>query len=320
MSRPPSPAADWFARRTFSAADYDVAGLAAVKATTNTCVSVVLPSRDEAPTITRVIEACLQLQGVLVDEVIVIDGDSTDGTRQLAADAGAVVYDRHALLPHAGPAMGKGDALWRSLSVARGDLVVFCDSDIRNPAPDFITGLLGPLLADPDVELVKAFYDRPMQVGEFTEATGGGRVTELMARPLLNMFWPELAGLIQPLSGEYAARRTLLEELPFFTGYGVEIGLLVDTLNARGAYAIGQVDLTERVHRNQPVDALSRMAFGILQVAARRLSDDGRLRGGLLDLAQQYVQFERHEGQVQAAVEVLRTVERPALKTFDIAC
>jgi glucosyl-3-phosphoglycerate synthase len=305
----------WFDRRTYRAEDFLIEDLGRRKAEQELSVSVVLPARNEAGTIRGVVEACTSLAGLLVDELVVLDGDSTDGTAELAADAGARVHTDGQILPDQGPPLGKGDALWRSLSVTSGDIVVFVDTDIRNPDPRFVWALLGPLLHEPEVAFVKAYYDRPFQVGEALHATGGGRVTELMARPLINLFWPELAGLVQPLSGEYAGRRDLLETLPFFTGYGVELGLLVDTLATRGPDAIAQVDLYERVHRNQDMPALSRMAYGILQVAFRRLGDGGRVSAGLGD-GGGYTQFLREDGVVRPTAVDVPVVERPAMRSL----
>jgi glucosyl-3-phosphoglycerate synthase len=305
--------ADWFARRTFDASDFDTRRLAELKAERGERVSVVLPAFNEAETVAGVVEAVRALEGTLVDEVVVVDGGSTDDTIEVAADAGASVHRDDALLPHLGPTLGKGDALWRSLEITDGSIVVFVDTDIRNPDPRFVSALLGPLLVEPEVQLVKAFYERPMQMGGVLHATGGGRVTELTARPLLNLFWPELAGLVQPLSGEYAGRRDLLERIPFFTGYGVEIGMLIDTVRLVGMDAIAQVDVWERVHRNQTMDALSRMAFGIVQVVLRRLAGEDRLPAELAHLTDQYVQFERIEGaRIQPCERTVPIVERPS--------
>jgi len=300
---------------TWSAADFDVDDLVARKAELGVGVSVVLPARDEGATVEGVVRACRQLEGRLIDELVLMDGDSQDDTAALAAAAGARVYADGSVLAEYGPSLGKGDSLWRALTVTSHELVVYVDTDIRNPNPHFVWGLLGPLLTDPGIALVKAFYDRPVEMGAVLHPSGGGRVTELLARPLINLFWPSLAGLVQPLSGEYAARRSLLEAIPFFTGYGVELGMLIDTLKALGAGAIGQVDLQERVHRNQSIAALSRMAFGITQVAARRLGDEGRLT---LDgrLPGTYVQFTRDGAGVHRAETEIVVAERPPLRTI----
>lgn len=307
---------DWFRERTFTREHFDVADLARRKQAAGVAVSVVLPARNEASTIGAMVAAVTSLNGTLVDEVVVVDGGSTDGTPQIAVRAGARVHDDGDLLPEYGPTRGKGDALWRSLSVTDGDIVAFVDADIRNPDPRFVWGLLGPLLTEPSVQLVKGFYDRPSVTGGVVDPAGGGRVTELLARPLLNLFWPELAGLVQPLAGEYAGRRELLETVPFFTGYGVELGLLVDTLARAGRYAIAQVDLGERVHRNQPLTDLSVMAYGIAHVALRRLRDEGRAT--LVDkLPLDYVQFGRAgDGSVSEQRRVVEILERPPLRSL----
>lgn len=304
---------DWFARQTFAAEDFDTAELAAHKAAQQTSVSVVLPAFNEATTIGGVITSVMALAGDLVDEVVVMDGGSSDGTEAVAAEHGARVHTDVGAFPDLGRALGKGDALWRSLAVTSGDVVVFIDTDIRNPDERFVTGLLGPLLTTPDVKLVKAFYDRPIELGGVLQPSGGGRVTELLARPLLNLFWPELAGLVQPLSGEYAGRRELLESIPFFTGYGVEIGMLIDTLMAHGPDAIAQVDIKRRVHRNQELSALSRMAFGVATAALRRV--DQHDRGTLADLPIAYRQFMRDEdGRVQLRdLREIEIIERPPM-------
>lgn len=317
---PRAELADWFDRRTYRVDDVDVDALAAAKRARGLTVSVVLPSRNEAETVGGMVSEVAGLSGSLVDELVVMDGGSTDGTPALAAAAGARVHDDAAVLPEHGPCLGKGDALWRSLAVTSGDVVAFVDSDIKNPGPRFVTGLLAPLLADPDVELVKAFYERPLESGGQRSPSGGGRVTELLARPLLNLLWPPLAGLVQPLSGEYAGRRSLLERIPFFTGYGVELGMLVDTLGAAGIDAIAQVDVGERVHVNQPLEALSRMAYAISQVALSRLDAEGRasleaVTGGATP--QEYVQYVRGEdGVVRPAARDVAVVERPPLATL----
>ncbi|MGI9018917.1 MAG: glucosyl-3-phosphoglycerate synthase [Euzebya sp.] len=313
---PPTDAfdvADWFQRRTFDADALDPQQLAELKAEQGVSVSVVLPAFNEAATIAGVIGAVMSLAGKLVDEVVVLDGGSDDDTQGLAAGHGARVHTSVGAFPELGAALGKGDALWRSLAVTSGDIVVFIDTDIRNPDPRFVTGLIGPLLLEPGIELVKAFYERPLEIGGTLHPTGGGRVTELLARPLLAAFWPELSGLVQPLSGEYAGRRDLLETIPFFTGYGVEIGMLIDTLLLRGADAIGQVDLKRRVHRNQDLQALSRMSFGVAQAALRRLGAAGR--GQLDDLPTAYQQFLRDpEGHIRMAqAQSIEIVERPPM-------
>jgi glucosyl-3-phosphoglycerate synthase len=187
------------------------------------------------------------------------------------------VYQHSEVLSELGTFQGKGEALWKSLHVVRGDVVAWCDTDISNIHPQFVYGTIGPLLADPRIAYVKGFYRRPLQFGGKLETAGGGRVTELVARPLINLFYPELSGLLQPLSGEYAARREVLERLPFFTGYGVETGHLIDILENFGLNRIAQTDLGVRIHRNQELLDLSKMAFAIMQVALKRLGDRHRM-------------------------------------------
>ena len=307
---------DWFAQRTFSAADVDLDQLAAAKRDTGTTVSLVLPARNEASTITGVVASGMALLGHLVDEIVVLDGASTDGTAELAATAGATVHQDADIVPEVGPTLGKGDALWRSLRVTSGDVVAFVDTDIRNPDPRFVWGIVAPLLSDAGIDFVKAFYDRPIEAGGALQASGGGRVTELMARPLLNLFWPALAGLVQPLSGEYAGRRAVLEQVPFFTGYGVEIGLLIDVLALRGPEAIAQVDVGRRVHRNQQLHDLSRMAYAIATVALGRLATQQRATfADAFDPT--YVQFGRDdEGRITLEPAEVGDIERPAMASL----
>lgn len=308
---------DWFARRTFATADLDLQDLIARKRASDVSVSLVLPARNEADTIGGVVESGMTLLDRLVDEVVVIDGSSTDRTAELAVAAGAVVRQDAEILPQFGSVLGKGDALWRSLTITSGDIVAFVDTDIRNPDPRFVWGIVAPLLLDDGIEFVKGFYDRPIEVGGVLQPSGGGRVTELMARPLLNLFWPSLAGLVQPLSGEYAGRRSVLERVPFFTGYGVEIGLLIDVLTACGVDAVAQVDVGRRVHRNQDLQDLSRMSFAIAQVAMQRLSASQRARFSDV-LSSTYVQFARDDrGRATLRSRDVGDAERPPIRDLD---
>jgi len=214
----------------------------------------------------------------LIDELLVIDSDSTDATRELAAAEGARVVRHPEVLTRYGSYVGKGEALWKSLYETSGDLVVWSDTDIRDWHPRFLYGTLGPLLTEPRIGYVKAYYQRPIvQDGQMKEG-GGGRVTELVARPLINLFYPELSGYIQPLAGEYAGRREHLERIPFFTGYAVEIGHLIDLLERLGLNGFGQVDLDIRIHRNQELEGLSKMSFVILQAVMKRLEERRRVR------------------------------------------
>lgn len=276
-------------------------------------VSLVLPARNEAGTLAEVITAGRSLLGRLIDELVVLDGASTDGTADLARQCGAIVYDDSRIMADFGRARGKGDALWRSLRVTSGDIVAFVDTDIRNADPRFVWGVVAPLLLDDGIDFVKAFYDRPLDTGDGLQPSGGGRVTELLARPLLNLFWPQLAGLVQPLSGEYAGRREVLEQVPFFTGYGVEFGLLLDILALRGADAIAQVDVGRRVHRNQTLHDLSRMSYAITKVALQRLTAEQRAT--FTDaFDDHYVQFGRDDaGRITLEPTHVGDVERPPM-------
>ena len=262
----------WFSQRTSRAADWPVDRLLAAKGDTR--VSVVLPALDEQATVGRIVQVIrreLVDRRRLVDELVVVDSGSTDDTIAVARNAGADVVRREDVLTDLPPRPGKGEVLWRSLAATTGDVVAFVDSDLSDFTSSFVTGLLGPLLTDPAVHFVKATYDRPLNRPDDVQPAGGGRVTELVARPLLALHWPELTGFVQPLGGEYAARRALLERLPFACGYGVEFGLLVDTYRSVGLDAMAQVDLSRRKHRNSDLHKLGRMAIEILQVAEARL-------------------------------------------------
>ena len=263
-----SAARAWFADRTWQCPEWTVRELLVAKGSRT--VSVVLPALNEESTVGAVVESVRPLLGSLVDELVVIDSGSTDRTVAVAEAAGARVLARTSVLPELEPLPGKGEVLWRSLAATRGELLVFLDSDLVDPSPGFVPALLGPLLLEPDVQLVKAFYRRPLG----GDQAGGGRVTELMARPLLGALRPELSGVIQPLAGEYAGTRALLESLPFAGGYGVEIGLLLDAHAAVGLGGLAQVNLGVREHRNRPLAELGLMAREILGTALARCGID----------------------------------------------
>ncbi|MEA2312930.1 MAG: glucosyl-3-phosphoglycerate synthase, partial [Solirubrobacteraceae bacterium] len=259
----------WLASNRFRGADYAAAALAERKRAT---VSLVLPTREVAGTIGRVLDAIAPLERAgLVDEVLVVDAASRDGTAQLAARRGARVEDESALLPEFGPALGKGDAMWRGLAATSGQIVAYLDTDTEDFHAGFVTGLLGPLIADPQLAFVKASFRRPLRVGDTVIPDGGGRVTELVARPFLNLHVPAAAGFLQPLAGEVAARRDLLERLSFPVGYGVEIAMLIDALGIVGLERMAQVDLGTRQNRHQPLAELSAMALAVLAAAERRV-------------------------------------------------
>ncbi|MGW0814338.1 glucosyl-3-phosphoglycerate synthase [Streptomyces viridiviolaceus] len=295
----------WLSARSWSVADRPLHRLLAAKNATGQSVSVVLPALDEEETVGDIVAAIrhdLVLQVPLVDEIVVVDSGSTDRTSEVAAAAGARVVHRDAILPRLPAVPGKGEVLWRSLLVTGGDIVCFVDADLREFSSDFVCGIVGPLLTEPDVHLVKAMYDRPLG----TAAGQGGRVTELMARPLLNMHWPQLAGFVQPLGGEYAARRSLLEQLPFPVGYGVELGMLVDALHLVGLDALAQVDVGVRIHRHQDGQALGRMSAAIYRTAQLRLARGHLVRPSL-------TQFERSEDGFEPRTYSVDTEERPPM-------
>lgn len=271
---------EWLRRRTYRGADYDPQSLAADARAQGLRVSVCLPALEVESTVGAIVEAVRTelMEGVpLVGEIVVIDSRSADATARVAAEAGARVVQDDEVLPDAGPGRGKGEAMWKSLAVVDGDIVVWLDADVVGFDPAFVTGLLGPLLADPELGYVKALYRRAIGGDE----DGGGRVTEICARPLINLFHPELAGFVQPLSGEAAGRRELLRSVPFFTGYAVELGLLIDLVRHAGLGAVAQVDLGARRHVNQPTAALGAMASTITQAVLVRLADEGRAPDGL---------------------------------------
>lgn len=246
----------------------DVEALTRAKVASGVSASVCLPARDEAPTIAAIVERIVGHP--LVDEVLVVDDHSTDGTADAALAAGATVVRAADVLPEHGSGPGKGQALWKAVAASKGDLVAFCDADVRDFDERFVVGLLGPLVADPEVAFVKAFYERAAD----GRARGGGRVTELVARPVLHLLFPDLAGIVQPLAGEFAGRRDVFERVPFVEGYGVDLGLLVDVVRLVGAERVVQVDLGHRIHRNRPLDELGPMATVVLMTALRRAGVD----------------------------------------------
>ncbi|WP_327403165.1 glucosyl-3-phosphoglycerate synthase [Streptomyces sp. NBC_01288] len=295
----------WLSTRSWSMTDRPLHKILAAKHRTGQSVSVVLPALNEEATvgdIVAIIRHDLMQQVPLVDEIVVVDSGSTDRTSEVAAAAGARVVHRDDILPRIPAVPGKGEVLWRSLLVTSGDIVAFVDADLKEFSSDFVTGIVGPLLTDPGVDLVKAMYDRPLGGA----AGQGGRVTELMARPLLNMHWPQLAGFVQPLGGEYAARRSLLEQLPFPVGYGVELGMLVDALHLVGLDALAQVDVGVRKHRHQDGQALGRMAAQIYRTAQLRLARGHLIRPSL-------TQFERGPDGFEPRTYSVDTEERPPM-------
>jgi nucleotide-binding universal stress UspA family protein len=272
----------WFAENTFHSHEFrNVRYLVDLKERQGKTISLALPTLNEEKTIGAIISTIkrqLADRYPLIDELVVIDSNSEDRTVEIAESLGVPVYKHPEILSDHGSYAGKGEGLWKSLFVTSGDIVVWIDSDITDIHPKFVYGLVGPLLTQPRIGFVKGFYRRPLNLGGQLLTTGGGRVTELTARPLINLFYPQLSGLVQPLAGEMAGRRDVLEMLPMFTGYGVETGLLIDILDQFGLASIAQTDLETRVHRNQTLLSLSKMAFAIVQVVMKRLEDRQRIQ------------------------------------------
>jgi glucosyl-3-phosphoglycerate synthase len=321
--------AAWFGRRTSRWQDWPLEQLMEAKQRQGATISVVIPARNEERTVAAVVTAianALVDEVPLVDELVVMDSDSTDATAEVAARAGAVVHRAADVLPAAGSFAGKGEALWKSLAVTGGDLLVFIDADLTSWGTHFVSGLLGPLLTAPEVQLVKGFYTRVRTETDGSTSTEGGRVTELVARPLISLWWAELAGVVQPLAGEWAARRSLMESLPIPVGYGVELSTLMDTVSRHGLDAVAQVDLGSRAHRHQANHDLALMAAELLMVADRRRPGgafaggppaDGAFAGGTAaGGAAELRQFVRDEtGRVHQVERSIPAQERPPAAT-----
>ena len=291
----PSPVQRWLVDRSTRAASWPVERLLRAKGATR--VSVLIPARDEEATVGAIVDEIRRelVEAVpLVDELIVIDSRSRDATAAVAAAAGAGVIDQDAVLPHLPTLDGKGDALWKGLVASTGDLVVFVDADVHDFTAAFVTGLLGPLLGDPGTAFVKGFYHRPLVAPGSVVPDGGGRVSELVARPLIALHWPELAGFVQPLGGEYAGRRSALEQVPFVSSYGVEVGLLIDLLRLGGLSSLAQVDLGVRRHTSQSQEALGAMAGEVVSTVLAR-AECGRPGHPRLPASGLLTQF-RHDG------------------------
>ncbi|MCW2797193.1 glucosyl-3-phosphoglycerate synthase [Nocardioides sp.] len=305
----------WFDRNTHHWDEWPLPSLLEAKGDQR--VSLVVPARNEATTVgdvvTRVREALVDTVALL-DEIVVIDSDSTDDTYAVATDAGAVVHRSAEIRPDLGSVPGKGEAMWKSLFVTSGDVLVFMDADLVEWDTHFVPGLLGPLLTRPEVALVKGFYERPLLVGEGAGAYDGGRVTELVARPLIALEYPSLSGLVQPLAGEWAVRRSLFESLAVPTGYAVELAALVDTLALRGLDAIAQVDLGRRAHRHQELLDLGAMATQLLGAVASRQS--GLDRSDQLDRAVTLRQYRPGEGRIAPTDRAVPLSERPPAVRF----
>ncbi|OHB65976.1 MAG: glucosyl-3-phosphoglycerate synthase [Planctomycetes bacterium RBG_13_63_9] len=309
----------WLAERTFHHSNFwDIKWLVEEKQRQGLSISLCLPTLNEEKTIGQeivILKAELVDHYPLLDEIAVVDSGSTDRTCEIAARFGADVYTASEQLTECGARQGKGENLWKALYLLKGDIIVYVDTDIKNIHPRFVYGLVGPLIQDPEIHYVKAFYDRPLAFSGGLRPTGGGRVTEILIRPLFSLFYPELAAILQPLSGEYAGRRSILEQIPFPVGYGVETAMLIDIYERLGLYAFAQSDLDRRVHRNQETIALGRMAFGVLRTFMSRLkrSDLVRFQDALPSIMRQYevgdgtyrqVEYDIEEAEPQPMIEV----------------
>lgn len=310
----------WFAENTFHADEFkDLKYLLALKREQKLSISLAMPALNEEETVGNVITTikdALMTRIPLLDEIVLIDSMSHDRTRRVAEKLGVPVYIHQEILSIYGERRGKGEALWKSLYCTRGDIIIWIDTDIVNIHPRFVYGLIGPLLLRPEIQFVKGFYRRPLKVGRKIQAGGGGRVTELTARPLLNLFYPELSGIVQPLSGEYGGRRKALEQLPFFSGYGVEIGLLIDVFDKFGINAIAQIDLLERIHHNQSLEALSKMSFAIIQAVISKLESRSGL--GIVENVNRTMKLIRYEKErFFLDVEEVAEKSRPPMLELD---
>jgi glucosyl-3-phosphoglycerate synthase len=285
----------WLATNTFHHSNFwDLNALVQEKQKQKLKISLCIPTLNEEKTIGKeivIFNSELVQRYPVLDEIAVIDSDSSDQTREVAAAFGAQVYLSREILPAYGEQRGKGENLWKAIYQLEGDIIVYIDADIKNIHPRFVYGLVAPLIFRPEIQYVKAFYDRPLASSQGTRPSGGGRVTEILIRPLFSLFFPELTALIQPLSGEYAVRRQVLDKIPFPIGYGVETSHLIDVYHRWGLEAIAQTDLDRRVHRNQPTRDLGRMAFGILQTFLKRVEALGIL-GNLPELSTTLRQFQ----------------------------
>ena len=309
----------WLETNTYRCEQFaDLKALVAEKQKRGVTISLCLPTLNEEKTIGKevvLLKSELMTRNPLLDEIAVLDSGSTDRTREIAAEYGADVYLSRDILPELGEKKGKGENLWKAIYQLKGDIIVYIDTDIANIRPHFVYGLVGPLILRPEIEYVKGFYDRPLRIKPGEHIPGGGRVTEILIRPLFSLYFPELTALIQPLSGEYAARREALERLAFPVGYGVETAHLLDVYRQWGLAALAQSDLGQRIHRNQDTQALGRMAFGILQTFYGRLRQYGLARG--VDHFNTILrQFANRESGYQLSEHVIREVERPPMITI----
>ncbi len=309
----------WLETNTFHYSDFwDLLSLIKEKEQKGLTVSLCIPTLNEEKTIGKeivIFKSELMDRYQLIDEIAVIDSGSEDKTREVAASYGADVYLSSEILPEQGFKRGKGENLWKAIYQLKGDIICYVDADIKNIHPRFCYGLIAPLIYNDEMHYVKAFYDRPLAFSQGIRPSGGGRVTEILVRPLFSLFFPELTAIVQPLSGEYAVRREVLEEIPFPIGYGVETSHLLDVYQKRGLEAFGQTDLDQRVHRNQTTLSLGKMAFGILQSFLGRMESFGMVEK-LPEMQKVFRQFQVSENQYEQVTYDIVEEERPPMATI----
>jgi len=307
----------WLDTHTFHYSDFsDLNRLVEEKQRKNLTISLCLPTLNEEKTIGKeilVMKSELMTRHPLLDEIVVVDSGSTDKTRDIAASFGADVYEADGILPHLEQFRGKGENLWKALFITRGDIIIYLDADIKNIHHRFAYALTGPLLLSDNIKYTKAFYDRPIAIGKSkVRPTGGGRVTELVTRPLFSLIFPDLTQIIQPLSGEYAGYRELFEKIPFPIGYGIETSIILDVYEKWGLDVMAQVDLEKRVHRNQATKALGRMSFVILKTFINRIQKLG-LVDLKADMFDEMIQYSLVKNQYKADIYHIEGVERPPM-------
>ena len=306
----------WLETNTFHHGEFwDLLELVKQKEAKGLKISLCIPTLNEEKTIGKeivIFRSELMKRYPLIDEFAVIDSGSEDNTREVAAAFGADVYLAADILPEVGDKRGKGENLWKAIYQLKGDIIVYVDADIKNIHPRFVTGIVAPLIQNDTIKYCKAFYDRPMAYSSGIRSSGGGRVTEILIRPLFSLFFPELTSLIQPLSGEFAVRREVLERIPFPIGYGVETAHLLDVYREWGLEAFAQCDLDQRIHRNQSTNALGKMSFGILQTFLNRVKSYGMI-DRLPELSTIYRQFQAEGNRYEQLKREIVEYERPPM-------
>jgi glucosyl-3-phosphoglycerate synthase len=309
----------WLETNTFHHGEFwDILELVKQKTEKGLKISLCIPTLNEEKTIGKeivIFRSELMERYPLIDEFAVIDSGSADNTCEVAASFGADVYRAADILPEVGDKRGKGENLWKAIYQLKGDIIVYVDADIQNIHPRFVTGIVAPLIKNDTIQYCKAFYDRPMAYSTGIRSSGGGRVTEILIRPLFSLFFPELTALIQPLSGEFAVRREVLERIPFPIGYGVETAHILNVYNNWGLQAFAQCDLDQRIHRNQSTDALGKMSFGILQTFLNRVKSYGMV-DRLPELSTIYRQFQAEGNRYEQLTREIVEDERPPMITI----